>query len=217
MASIMLASAGGQVAINIMCLAIRDSQSGRRVRAALLAVCLLLGADSLPAQEDDPGHFEVREANHELIDGVYYVNARIDLRLSTEAEETLRSRIPLPIRIEVEFLNRLRLWLDNTAFENSRRMQLEFHPLNNRYLVRDLDTNEREDFVTLAGALAFVGRLDHLRMAEADELDKDLRYDVRVRAVLAKDDFIGPLRLLALFRRDWSIASDWYEWRLEED
>ncbi len=43
-------------------------------------------------------------------------------------------------------------------------------------------------------------------------LDDDRGYDVRLRAVLDDEQFPGPLRLLAFWRRDWSIASDWYRW-----
>ena len=123
----------------------------------------------------------------------------------------------LTIRIEVEFLNRLRFWWDPVAYERVRRLQLTWQPLTDRYVVRDIDTNEREAFVTLAGALEFIGRLDRLRIVEASELDDDRRYDVRVRAVLDKNDFPGPISFLALFRRDWSVASDWLQWRLDED
>jgi hypothetical protein len=96
-------------------------------------------------------------------------------------------------------------------------MVLSWQPLTDRYLVRDAETNRRQSFVTLAGALEFIGRLDHLAMAEASELDEDRRYDIRVRAVLDKNDFPGPISFLAFFRRDWSVASDWLEWRLDED
>ena len=48
-------------------------------------------------------------------------------------------------------------------------------------------------------------------------LEPDRRYDVRLRVVLDMESFPGPLRLLAFWRRDWSIASDWYRWRLEKE
>ena len=40
-----------------------------------------------------------------------------------------------------------------------------------------------------------------------------------VRWLEQRLDALGrrPLRLLAFWRRDWSIASDWYRWRLESE
>lgn len=184
-----------------------------RVVALLVA---LLAATLVRAQPDQPGYFEARSGSHELVDGVYYVNARFFLQLPTEAIDALHSRVHLTIRLEVQFLNRLRLWWDNVAHERAQSLQVTWQPLTDRYVVRDIDTNEREAFVTLAGALEFIGRLDRLRIVEASELE-DRRYDVRVRAVLDKNDLPGPISFLALFQKDWSVASDWLLWRLDED
>jgi hypothetical protein len=58
---------------------------------------------------------------------------------------------------------------------------------------------------------------DNLPVVDAALLDEDRRYDIRVRAVLDTDELPGPLRLLAFWRRDWSIESDWLQWRLDDD
>src|SRR5215467_830927 len=52
--------------------------------------------------EEDPGYFAVREARTELQDGVYYLDARIEYRLSSDARRALQSGVPLTIRVEVE-------------------------------------------------------------------------------------------------------------------
>jgi len=185
------------------------------LRAGLAIIALTLSP--ILAAQSERGSFEVVEASHQLIDGVYFIDARIELNLPAETVNALRSRLPLTIRIEFEFLNRLRLWWDNTAQLKTLRFQLSYHPLTDRYVVWNLNTNDREDFVTLAAALEFIGRLDDVEIVAAAELDQDRRYDVRVRAVLDKDDLPGPLRLLAFWRRDWSLASDWLQWRLDDD
>jgi hypothetical protein len=38
-----------------------------------------------------------------------------------------------------------------------------------------------------------------------------------VRVFLDQEEFPGPLRLLAFWRRDWSIASEWYRWQLANE
>lgn len=169
------------------------------------------------AQDDDPGAFEVRSASHQLIDGVYYVDALISLRLPSEATRALHSRLPLTIRVEVEFLNRLWFWWDTDAKTVSRRSQLAYYPLTERYVVHNINTGDRVSFESLVDALAFLGRVENLPIVEAALLDEDRRYDVRVRAVLDTDELPGPLRLLAFWRKDWSIESDWLQWRLDDD
>jgi hypothetical protein len=182
---------------------------------AVVAVALMLpAAGPLRAQSDDPGRFEVRSGRQELIDGVYYIDARIYLRLSTEAANALRSGLPLTIRVEAEFLNRLRLWWDTTAVAASRRSQLRYLRVTDRYVVYDLESGQGRAFKTLDDALDYLVRVDRL---PADELDEDHRYDVRVRAVLDKTELPGALALFAFMRRDWSIASDWLTWRLDNE
>jgi hypothetical protein len=176
-----------------------------------------ISPSDLPAQAEDPGAFEVRTASHELIRGVYYVNALISLRLPTAATNALHSRLPLTIRVEVEFLNRLRFWWDATDVVVSRRSQLAYYPLTDRYVVQNINTGDRVSFETLPDALEFLGRVDNLPIVDAALLDDDRRYDVRLRAVLDTDALPGPLRLLAFWRRDWSIESDWLQWRLDDD
>lgn len=184
--------------------------------AALLLVAVF-GAAAVEAQVEDRGSFEVRTGSHELVDGVYYVNSLINLRLPSEAVNALHSRLPLTIRVEVQFLNRLRLWWDPVEHEVIQRSQVVYYPRTERYVVHNINTGDRPSFTTLTAALEFVGRVDNLPIVDAALLDEDRRYDVRVRAVLDTDELPGPLALLAFWRRDWSIESDWLSWRLDDD
>ena len=80
-----------------------------RVRVALAALAFLCLGEAF-AQTEDEGKFEALEGGHELVDGVYRVNGKIYLRLPSDAAMTLQSTVPLTIRIEVQFLNRLWFW-----------------------------------------------------------------------------------------------------------
>jgi len=218
----MLAWARGMVTVNIRCRRLIHEAVSSRARPALLlraAICLLtaVGSVSVWAQSEDSGDFEVRTGTHELIDGVYYANALINMRLPSDAINALHSRLPLTIRVEVEFLNRLWFWWDAAEFEVSQRSQLIYYPLTERYIVNNVNTGERESFVTLTDALAYLGRVDRLPVVDAAALDDDRRYDIRIRAVLDTVELPGPLRLLAFWRRDWSIESDWLQWRLDDE
>lgn len=194
-----------------------------RTRAAgwhclVFAVLALSPFGEPGAQPEDAGSFEVRAAAHDLVDGVYYVDALINLRLPTEAVEALHSGLPLTIRVEVEVLRRFRLWWDLTAFEPIvQRYQLTYSAVTDRYLVLNINTLQRSSYESLVQALDAVGRIERLPVVDAGLLDDDRRYEFRIRAGLDKDDLPGPLRLLAFWRGDFSIESEWLTWRLAED
>jgi hypothetical protein len=193
-----------------------------RARQLSAAGCVVLAAfgwlhsGKLSAQPEDAGAFRIVTASHELIDTVYHVDAQIYLRLSTEATNVLRSA-PLTIRIEIQFLNRLWFWLDNTEREIVLEYELEYRSVSDRYIVRDLQTDRETRRTSLPDALELIGEVNSVPVIDESVLDEDRRYDVRIRAVLDKSSLLGPQSLFSFFRRDLSISSEWFEWRLDDD
>lgn len=187
------------------------SGRARLLGGVLVWVCCALLWHPAHAVE---GRFEVRSASASLINGVYYLEARVQYRLSSEAVEALESGMALTIELQMDVI-RLRRWLPNQGVANLRqRYQLQYHALSERYLVRNLNSGEQETFSTLFSALNFLGRIVDLPLLDAALLE-DGRYEVRMRAVLDTREFPGPLRLLAFWADGWRIESDWYTWRLE--
>jgi hypothetical protein len=185
-----------------------------RRAAALLILCAV---GSAAAAQEDAGHFEVRSASVELRSGVYFLNAWIEYRLSSDSRAALESGVPLTIRIDVELVHGRRFWFDNTQATLRQRYQLEYHALSERYLVHNLNSGEQASFSTLFSALNYLGRVQDLPLIDAALLAPARAFSVRLRAVLDVERLSGPLRLLAFWRRDWSIASEWYQWPLPED
>ena len=184
----------------------------RLVAAVALVLCLL------PiAWAQDSGSFEIEAGELELVDDVFFLDAKASLELSSQARDALDSGLTLSIRYELEFLNRLRLWWDTEEATLRQRYQLEYHALTERYRVTNVNTGDQVMFADLGGALDFVGRIEDLPAIDAAVLDADRRYDVRLRVLLDTERLPGPLRLIAFWRRDWSIGSDWMTWRLDEE
>jgi hypothetical protein len=171
----------------------------------------------LLAEQSDPGFFEVRSAMVELRDGVYLLNAVIAYRLSTEARDALESGVPLGIRLDVEIFHPRRWWFDNDNGALRQSYQLEYHALSERYIVLNVNSGDQASFGSLGAALEYLGRVERFPLIDAAVLDPGRGYDVRLRAVLDEEQFPGPLRLLAFWRRDWSIASEWYRWPLQSE
>jgi hypothetical protein len=187
------------------------------VKLALVALLFGGAVVEAGAQEQDPGHFEIRAADVKLEDGVYFLDAWVELRLSADARQALRSGVPLTIRLDVELLRNRRFWMTAGEATLRQRYQLEYHALTERYVVSNLNSGDQVSFSTLFAALNALGRIEKLPLIDAALLDSSRDYDVRVRAVLDTERFPGPLRLLAFWRRDWSLASDWYQWQLQSE
>jgi hypothetical protein len=185
----------------------------RCVFAALACACALTAI----AQDGDRGLFEIRRASLELRGNVYYLDALATLQLSTDGRNALASGLPLGIRYELQFLNRLRLWWDTEEATLQQRYQIEFHALTERYLVTNMNTGDQGSFLDLDDALSAIGRIEDLPVIDAALLDADRRYEVRLRVLLDTETLPGPLRLLAFWRRDWSLGSDWQTWRLDDE
>ncbi len=190
--------------------------SGFRVLQAL-AVAIVAFAVQPPAQgQQDPGRFEILSASIDLRSGVYYLDAWVEYRLSSETREALEAGVALTLQTEIEFLRNRRFWFDDQEAGLRQGYELQYHALSERYLVVNLNSGEQSSFATLFSALNFLGRITELPLIDTALLDADAVYDIRIRAVLSTDDIPGPLRLLAFWRRDWSLKSEWYTWSLGE-
>ena len=190
--------------------------AGSRRLAVIAAAMGTIGIAVPVLAQDDPGRFEIRSASVELRAGVYYLDAWIEYRLSTEAREALESGVALTLDTEVEFLRQRRFWFDPQEAGLLQSYGLQYHALSQRYIVANLNTGEQSSFATLFSALNSLGRITQLPLIDAALLEPDEVYDIRIRAILSTEDIPGPLRLLAFWRRDWSLESEWYTWQLGE-
>jgi len=168
--------------------------------------------DALPADE---GRIVIHTAYSELIDEVYYLNADVEFSLDQPALKALESALPLTVKFEIDIIRSRRLVWDETVARLEHVDQLAYHPLSQRYLVRELATGEVESFASYRAAIARLGRVSDVPLIDSGLLDLKSRYRVRIRAVLDISEYAAPLRVYASLWDSWTIASDWYEWRLQ--
>jgi len=186
-----------------------------------MGIVFVLWQQGVHAQDEDsdsfivsaPG-FNVRSASITMESGIYNLDTWVDYRLSADAREALGAGVPLTIHLEVEFINPRWYWTDENAGNHRQSYQLQYHALTERYIALDLNSEEQNTYATLSSALNGLGQITGLPIIDSSLLEPDESYDVRVRAVLSTEDFPGPLRFLAFWRRDWSMRSDWYRWQL---
>lgn len=195
----------------------REHGLGGTLRGALIAACVsLLGGIAL-AQDpvERVGYFEVRSASTELAGGVHMLDARLQLVLSSEALNALNSGVPLTIELQMQVIRSRRFYLDAVDAELAFRFELEYRPISQRYIVRNLNSGDQDSFATLYSALNNLGRVQRLPVIDESLLVPDRDYRVRLRALLATEQYSAPLRLLFFWRDEWQLKSEWYEWKLE--
>ncbi len=182
---------------------------------AMLALALLAAGGIAQERVEREGYFEVRSAETELRNGVHMLDARLQLVLSSEALDALTSGIPLTIELQMQVIRVRRFYMDALDAELVVRFELEFRPLNQRYVVRNLNSGEQNTFATLYSALNSLGRITDLPVIDDALLAPEKPYRVRVRAMLQTQQYPAPLRLLFFWRSQWQLQSEWYEWTLE--
>jgi len=184
---------------------------------ALLVILAVLAIGSGVAQEniEREGYFEVRSAATALVDGVHTLDARLQLVLSSEALRALASGVPLTIELQLQIIRIRRFYFDRIDAELAVRYELEYRPLSQRYIVRNLNSGDQDSFATLYSALNSLGRVQGLPLIDSSLLDAEKRYRIRLRAMLNTQQYPAPLRLLFFWRDQWQLQSEWSEWILE--
>ena len=182
-----------------------------------LLVAGLLCASPVLAQQmpEREGFFDIRSASTSLKDGVHQLEARLQLLLSDEALDALKSGVPLTIELEFEVIRVRGLWLDAKDALLTFQYELEYRPLSQRYIVRNLNSGDQESFATLYSALNNLGRIQGLPVIDDAVLEPGRRYRLRLRAHLSTRQYPASLRLLFFWRSEWQLESEWYEWTLE--
>lgn len=172
---------------------------------------------SAQAQIEPPreGFFDVRSAETTVVAGVHKLEARLQLVLSAEALDALESGVPLIIELDIEVIRVRRFLPDDLEAALTVTYELEYRPLSQRYVVRNLNSGDQDSFATLYSALNNLGRVQDLPVIDDALLDPDSTYRMRMRALLSTRQYPAPLRILFFWRSQWQLKSDWYRWTLE--
>jgi hypothetical protein len=178
-------------------------------RWALLWLGALLACAALAAD----GRFEIRNAFAEPVEGVWQLNANLDLGLSEAALEAVQEGIPLTLVLEIEVSRERRFLPDAGVAELEQRWRLAYDALSERYVVTNRNSGAQSTFATLDEALGTLAVIRNLPMIDADLLEAGRRHEVSLRATMEIGGLPDAVKVL-IFWRDWSRSTEWYTWSI---
>jgi hypothetical protein len=180
------------------------------------AVLLLCFLATMAPEAGAATRAAVRSATFTLdtTEDVYDLSAKVDLSLPDDARKGIEAGLTLRLTYQIE-LYRVRRYMPDAAIaELEQANELSYHALSQRYLVRNLNTGEQQDFGSLQAALEALGDLRGLPVIDADLVEKGPQYEARLRAIIDLSTTPDALKWLLFWSDDWSATSEWYSWPL---
>jgi len=181
---------------------------------AIMLLCFLATSTLTPAFAETSAAVRSASLALDSTQDVYELNAKVDITLPEDARKGIEAGLTLRFVYEIA-LSRVRgYWPDATVAELEQAYELSYHALSQRYLLRNLNTGEQQDFGSLQAALEQLGDVRGLPVIDADLVKDDGRYEVSLRAVIDLSTTPAALQWLLFWTDDWSAASEWFTWPL---
>lgn len=177
--------------------------------ARVLAPTLAAFALTFAAAASAAPVFRVNSLVTHLRHGVYYLDADLSLRLNQRARDALSNGVALTFVINIHIVHRRRFLWNAVVARLTQRYRLSYHPLTERFRVKNLNSGAVEGYDDLARALAALSRIRDLPLVDASLLASRTRYFVAMRIVLDTKELPGPLKLIAAVVPGWQLASPW--------
>lgn len=182
----------------------------------LACAALIATAWMQPLQADGlEGRFEVRSADLQLKDGVYHLNAHMDLPVSDAVRRGLAEGVPLSIELDLQ-IERVRQLLPNSRIaELAQRYHLQYNAVSAHYILRNENSGQQESLSTVDAAIEQLSEVRGLPVLDKALMAADRRYEASVRAKIDYGTVPFSLRVLMFWVNDWHRESDWYTWTLQ--
>jgi hypothetical protein len=179
----------------------------RRVAALVLLLCLLLSDSAVGhAAEATLSDIIVTNTQEELL-----VFSRINGCFTPQMEEAILNGIPTTFTIFIKLYRRRLFWLDASIASIRLRHSIKYGSLKNEFRVTRSEDNHGElVFKEFDAAKKAMAEIKNIKVVPLRELDKNSRYQLRVKAELDKVRLPFYLHYLLFFVSLWDFETDWY-------
>ena len=131
---------------------------------------------SLPDTTPGPVYAQVQYAKTILINGVYLLSSRAELKLPALPELALKSGLPLVFMHKIEIERQRTWWFDEVVLQATERVRLEYFELTRRYQVTRLSSGRRSYHTSLITALQNIATTHRFPLIQAVYIEEGQNY-----------------------------------------
>ena len=175
-----------------------------------LCLCVLTGLAGQAAQAT-----EVTQLKMERSEEGVYLSASVQFDLSAVVEDAMLKGIPMFFVAEADIYRDRWYWYDKRITTATRTMRLAYQPLTRRWRlnvlpgavsVTGLRASFSQNYDSLPDAISSIQRLSRWRIADAAEVEADVRHKVEFRFRLDLSQLPRPFQIGVAGQKDWAIA-----------
>ena len=155
----------------------------------------------------------IKQADLQLVDDFYLLNAEISIDFDAEIEEAINKGVPLHFLIEFQVVSPRKYWFDDEIITTTNRVVLSYHALTKQYLI-NRETHQKS-FETLDEAVDELLQLTDLKVFEKVLIEKDANYKAALLMRLDQAKLPKAIQVDAIASEKWNITSQKYEWSLK--
>jgi hypothetical protein len=177
----------------------------------VLACCVLLLAFPVAAQAPQT---EITQLRLERTDEGVLLWANVEFEMPAIIDDALAKGIPMFFVAEAVLFRDRWYWYDKEVAAAARHMRLSYQPLTRRWRlvvsptpIGNSGLALGQTFDTREEALAAVQRVSPWKIAEANAVDADQRYNVDFRFRLDVSQLPRPFQIGAVGHADWNITA----------
>jgi hypothetical protein len=149
--------------------------------------------------------FTVSETTIEKHDTAYFLNTRLSYEFDEEVLEAINNGVPLKIIITVRVQQQRDMLWDSTVTEVKQTFYLKYHALSSQYIVRNLNDDKQETFLSSTSAISSIGKVTGLMLVQQEQLADDGKYHVSIEPRMDIESLPAPMRPWAWFSGSWHL------------
>lgn len=151
----------------------------------------------------------------ERIEDGLWLSTQLNFELPAVVEDALYKGIPLYFVSEVDVLRERWYWTNRKIVTVRRHLRLAYQPLTRRWRLNvsagDVSAVAQglaltQNFDSVQDSMAAVRRISHWRVADAADIETDVKHVVEFRFRLDVTQLPRPLQIGTLGQSDWHIA-----------
>lgn len=160
---------------------------------------------------------EITQLKMERSDEGVYLSATVKFELSPVVEDALLKGIPMFFVAEADIYRGRWYWYDKRVTTATRTARLAYQPLTRRWRlnvlpgaisVTGLRAAFSQNYDTLEDAIASIQRFSRWRIADASEVEPDVRHNVDFRFRLDLSQLPRPFQIGVAGQKDWAIVAE---------